>query len=113
MRPLRGTLRVVGELLPCAGDDGAEFVGAGDEVVGDGDVVGGAGVAERVAGLGADAVVPWGVDGAVGDAHVAAAIDVEAVAVGVDEEVVEGEVVDAGGEQGEVAALEDGEIAQE
>src|ERR1019366_6916598 len=53
------------------------------------------------------------VDSAVGDAYVAAAVDVEAVAVGVDEEVIEGEVVDAGGEDGEVAALEQAEVAQE
>ncbi len=42
-----------------------------------------------------------------------AAVDVEAVALGVDEEVVEGEGVDAGGEDGEVAAVEDGEVAEQ
>ena len=73
----------------------------------------GARVAERVAGLGADAVVPGRVDGAVGDADVLAAVDVHAVAIGVDVEVVDGEVVDAGEQQAEVAALEDGEVAQQ
>ena len=73
----------------------------------------GARIAEGVAGLGADAVVPGGVDGAIGDAHVLAAIDVDAVAVGVDFEVVDGDVVDAGEQQGEVAAFEDGEVAEE
>ena len=73
----------------------------------------GARIAERVAGLGTDAVVPRRVDGAVGDAHVLAAVDVHAVAVGVDLEVVDGEVVDAGEQQAEVAALEDGEIAED
>ena len=92
---------------------GAELVAAGDQAVGDGDVARGARVAERVAGLGADAVVPGRVDGAVGDAHVLAAVDVHAVAVGVDLEVVDGEVVDAGEQQAEVAAFEDGEVAQQ
>jgi hypothetical protein len=41
-------------------------------------------------------VVPGRVDEAVGDADVAAAVDLHAVAVGVDGEVVDGEVVDAG-----------------
>ena len=76
-------------------------------------IAGGAGVAEGEGGFGADAVVPGGVDGAVGDADVLAAVDVHAVAVGVDLEVVDGEVVDAGEEQAEVAALEDGEVAEE
>ncbi len=106
-------VEIFGEPLPGAVDDGAELVAAGDVVVGDGDVVGRANVAKGEAGLGADAVVPGGVDGAVRDADVAAAVDVETVAVGVDEEVVDGHVVDAGGEQGEVAAFEDGEVAEE
>ena len=42
---------------------------------------------------------------AVGDAYILAAVDVHAVAVGVDLEVVDGEVVDAGKQQAEVAAL--------
>ena len=42
-----------------------------------------------------------------------AAVDVHAVAVGVDGEVVDGEVVDAGEEQAEVAALENREVAEE
>ena len=88
-------------------------IAAGDVAVGDGDVLSGAGVAEGEGGLGADAVVPGGVDGAVGDADVAAAVDVEAVAIGVEEEVVDGEVVDAGGEEAEVAAFKDGEVAEQ
>jgi len=42
-----------------------------------------------------------------------AAVDVDAIAVGVDFEVVDGEVVDAGEQEGEVAALEDGEVAED
>ena len=101
------------EFLPGAVEDGAELVAAGDEAIGDGDVARGARVAESVARLGADAVVPGRVDGAVGDADVLAAVDVDAVAIGVDVEIVDGEVVDAGEQQCEVAALEDGEVAQE
>ena len=109
-----GETRDIGrEFLVGAVEHGAEFVGAGDVAVGDGQVLGGAGVAEGVAGLGADGVVPGRVDEAVGDADVAAAVDVDAVAVGVDGEVVDGQVVDAGEEEAEVAALEDGEVAEE
>jgi len=102
-----------GEEFEGAVEEGAELVGAGDVAVGDGDVFGGAGVAEGKAALGADGVVPGGVDGAVGDADIVAAVDVDAVAVGVDFEVVDGEVVDAGEEEAEVAAFEDGEVAED
>ncbi len=108
-----GNVGVGGEEFEGAVEEGAELVGAGDVAVGDGDVFGGAGVAESEAALGADGVVPGGVDGAVGDADVAAAVDVHAVAVGVDFEVVDGEVVDAGEEEAEVAAFEDGEVAED
>ena len=91
----------------------AKFVDAADVAVGDGEVLCGARVAESKGALRADAVVPRRVDGAVGDANVAAAVDVDAVAVGVDLEVVDGEVVDAGGEDAEVAAVKDGEIAED
>jgi len=56
---------------------------------------------------------PRRVDGAIGDAHVLAAIDVDAVAVGVDFEVVDSEVVDAGEQEAEMAAFEDGEVAKD
>ena len=70
-------------------------------------------VAECKTGLRANAVVPRRVDGAVGDADVFATVDVDAIAIGVDLEVVDGEVVYAGEEQSEVAALEDGEVAED
>jgi hypothetical protein len=55
---------------------------------------------------------PRGVYRAVGDAHVFAAVDVHAVAVGVDFEIVDCEVVNAGDQYREVPALENGEVAQ-
>ena len=42
-----------------------------------------------------------------------AAVDVHAVAVGIDREVVDGKIVDAGKQEAEVAAFEDGKIAQD
>ena len=42
-----------------------------------------------------------------------AAVDVHAVAVGVDLEVVDRDVINAGEQQAEVAALEDGEVAED
>src|SRR6202034_201477 len=63
-------------------------------------------------GLGADAIVPRRIDRAVGDADILATVNVHAIAVCVDAEVVDGEVVYACEEQCEMSALEDGEIAQ-
>src|SRR5713226_3618053 len=74
------TGNVGSEFLVGAVEHGAELVGAGDKAVGDGHVLGGWRVIERIAGLGADSVVPGRVDEAVGDADVAAAVDVHAVA---------------------------------
>ena len=91
----------------------AQLPAAGDVAVGDGDVLGGLGKSERVAGFRADAVVPRGVDGAVGNVDVLTAIDVHAVAVGVDLEVVDGEIVDAREQQAKVAALENREVAED
>ena len=80
--------------------------------VSNGDKLGRFGPAQCITTLQADAVIPRRVDIAVRDAHVAAAIDIHAVAVGVDAQVVDGKVIDAGGEYAEVAAVENGEIAQ-
>ena len=112
MRPLRGTLQSDGKRLKVASSMRALFVASGDVAVGDGDVVGGAGKAQAVGIFQADAVVPGRVDAAIRDADVAAAVDVDAVAVGVDLQVVDGEVVHAGGEDGEVSAVQDRDIAE-
>ena len=101
------------EFLEGAIEDRAELVVAGDLAVGDGDVVGGAVVAEGEAGLEADGIVTGGVDGEVGDANVFAAVDVDAVAVGVDLEIVDGEVVYTGEEEAEVSPFEDGKVAED
>src|SRR5581483_5917661 len=101
------------ELLVGAIEDRAELIAAGDPVVGDGDVARCACVAEREARLGADAIIPRRVDGAVGDADVLAAVDVDAIAIGVDADVVDGDVVDPGQQEAEVSAFEDGEVAEE
>ncbi len=44
--------------------------------------------------------------------HVFAGVNVHPVAVGINGEVVQGEVVHAGGEDGEVPAVQDGEVAE-
>ena len=107
MRPLRGNLGVRGEALEGGIEHGAFFVAAGDVAVGDGDVVGGARESQAVGIFQADAVIPGRVDAAIRDAHVAAAIDVDAVAIGIDFQVVDGQVVHAGGQDGEMPAVED------
>jgi hypothetical protein len=70
-------------------------------------------VAERKARLGHNRVVPRRVHGAVRDAHVLAAVDVHAVAVGVDLQIVDRQVVHARHQNPEVTALQDREVAQD
>jgi len=93
-------------------EERALLVAAGDVAIGDRDLIGGAGIAEAERTFEADAVIPGRIDAAIGDANVAAAVHINAVAVGVNLQVVESEIVHAGGQNGEVAAMQDGEIAQ-
>ena len=101
------------KLLPCAVDDCPKFVGAGDEVVGYSHVVGGANVAQRIARFRTNPIVPGRIDRAVGNTYVAATVDVHAVAVGIDDQVIDREVVNARGKNSEVASLQNGEVAQQ
>src|SRR5260370_25747980 len=78
----------------------------------DGDHLGRAGVSEGERTFQADGVVPGRIDAAIGDANVAAAVNLHAVAVGVDLQAVDWKVVDAGGEDAEVASVKNGKIAQ-
>src|SRR6266496_702996 len=94
-------------------EDRAFFETAGHDAVCDRNHFGGARIPQRVGTLEANAIVPGRVHRAVGDVNVAAAIDVHPIAVGVDGEIVDGEVVDAGGEDSEVPAVKDGKIAQQ
>ena len=53
-----------------------------------------------------DRVVVGRVDTAIRDAHVATRVDIKPVAVGVDLDVVDREVVNAGGQQRKVTAIQ-------
>ena len=84
----------------------AFFVASGNVTIRDGHVIRRARVPEAEGTFQADAIVPGRVDAAIGDADIAAAVDVDRVAVGVDGEVVDSEVVAGGSENAEVAAVE-------
>jgi len=84
---------------------------AGDVTVRDGDVLAEHGLLQCVARLEHEGIVAGGVDAAVGDGHILTAVDVEAVAVGVDGDVVDGSKVAAGHDDGEVSAAVDGDVA--
>ena len=108
-----GAAAVVADFaLACAVEERA-FVVAAHLAVGDGDVFRRAHVSERKRSLRADAVVVGRIDGAVGDADVLAAVEVDAVAVRVDLKTVARPVIDAGGEDREVAAVINGEVAED
>ena len=106
-------LRVAGRVVPASPVEERTLVVAAHEAVRDGHVLGGAKLPEPEGALEADAVVPWGIHRAVGYPHVVAAVDVHPVAVGVDRERVDDEVVDAGGQDPEPAAVLDREVAQD
>ena len=112
MRPLRGILASGAKQLVSGIKHGAFLVATGDVAVGDGDVVGGSCESQAVRIFEADAVVPGRVDTAIGDAHVAAAIDIDGVTIGVNLQVVDGEVVHSGREDRKMPAVQDRDIAQ-
>ena len=59
----------------------------------------------------ADSVVVWRVDAAVRDVYIATAIDIHSVPVGIDNEVVDGEMIDAGSENSKPSAMANGDIS--
>jgi hypothetical protein len=69
---------------------------AGHLAVGDGEVLHGAREPQGMRGFDDDGIVVGRVDAAIGNMHVAAGIDVDAVAVGIDLQIVDGDVEDAG-----------------
>src|SRR6185437_2331636 len=60
----------------------------------------------------ADAVVPGRIHAAIRDANVPAAVYVHPIAVGINQQIVYGEVIHARGENSEMPAVENGKIAQ-
>src|SRR6266545_1052553 len=76
-----------------------------DETVRDGDVLRSARETESIRTLQHDRIVVRRVDAAVRDTDVAAGIDVKAVAIGIDLEIVDREVVYTGSQQREVTAV--------
>ena len=59
-----------------------------------------------------DGVVVGRIDAGIGDAHIAAGVQVDAVAIGVDRQVVDREIIHAGGQDPEVSAGQNRKIAQ-
>ena len=110
-----GTVSMVGGLwfveLPAAVQY-ASLVEAADVAVADGNVLCIFETSQRIGGFQNDGVIPRGVDRALADAYVAAAVNVESVTVGIYFQIKQGEVLYTGGKQGEVSAMEHGEVFQ-
>ena len=60
----------------------------------------------------ADAIVPRRIYAAIRYTHIAAAIDVHAISVGIDDQIVDGEIVDAGRQNAEVSAPQNGKVVE-
>src|SRR5262249_20357274 len=88
------------------------FETAGQQTVTDRNHLGRAGVSKSKRTFEANAVIPRRVHAAVDHAHVAATINVDTIAVGIDHQIIDGEVVDARGKNPKVAAMQDGEITK-
>ena len=69
------------------------------------------GTLQGIRGLQHEGIVTGGVDAAVSDGHVLATVDVKAVAVGVDGDVVDGGEVAAGHDDSEMTTTVDGDVA--
>jgi hypothetical protein len=70
-------------------------------------------ISKRERALRADPIIPRGIHGAIADAHVAATIDIESVPIGIDEYIVDSQVVDARRQKSEPTSLQHGEVAQQ
>ena len=103
-----GTVSMVGGLwfveLPAAVQY-ASLVESADVAVADGNVLRIFETSQRIRGFQNDGVIPRGVDRALADAYVAAAVNVESVPVGIYFQIKQGEVLYTGGKQGEVSAM--------
>ncbi len=98
--------------LPGSVEHGADKIRAGDIAVGDGHIFRGARITQSERAFGADGIVPGRIDAAIRYTDIFAAIDIDAVAIGVDQQIVYGQIVNACGENGEVSALKHGKIPQ-
>src|ERR1019366_6864161 len=101
------------ELLVSAVQHRPFFPAAADVAVGDGDVLGLLGAAQCVIGLQTNAVVPGRVHVAIRNADVAAGIHVHAVAVSIDLQIIDRQIVYSRRQNAEVAAVENRKIAQQ
>src|SRR5215813_8101974 len=88
------------------------FETAGQQTVTDRNHLGRAGVSKSKRTFEANAVIPWRVHAAVDHAHIAATINVDTIAIGVNHQIVDCEVVDSGGKDAKVAAVEDREVTK-
>ena len=103
-------VHLLGHVRPV--EEGAQLV-ARHQTVGDQDMLAEHGLLQRVRRLQHDGVVGGRVHLRVAHGEVLAAVDVNAVAVGVDDDVVDGADVAAGGDDGEMSAPVDGDVADE
>src|SRR5262249_10581001 len=82
------------------------------KAVGDGDVLSRTSVPQSERTLRADSIVVRRIHAAIRYAHISSAIEVDAVAIGINHEIVDGEVIDASGKNAEVAAMQNRKISQ-
>jgi len=94
--PDRLALLRVGRQLVCSAQHAAVFICAGNIAIRDSDIFCSSCMAQRKGTLRTDAVIPGRVDGAIGDAHIPTAVKINAIAIRVDLEAIDENVVHAG-----------------
>ncbi len=112
MRPVARPANDERHRLPRSIQYRADLVVAGDETIRNGEIFGAARVSQCERTLWADRVIVGRVHGAIGDAHIAAAVNVHAVAIGIDSQVIDSQVIDAGCKNAEPSALKNLKIAE-
>ncbi len=95
IRPVRGTFASVGKSLERPIEQRPFLITARDHAIADRDHLGRARIPQRKRTLQTDAVIPRRIHAAIRNAHIPAAINIHAIAVRIDFQIVDRQVIDA------------------
>ncbi len=105
IRPVRNARTPSGEWLVGRVQQTSFRKTSAHKTICDGDVLGGPRITKREGTLGANRVIPRRIHAAIGNAHISATIEIDSVAIGIDFQIVHGEIVYAGRQNSEMPAV--------